>query len=55
MDFVRGLGIDVAITDHPDELLRRIADDVPTRTSRRKRAPKPVRVMRELSRRATTR
>jgi glycerophosphoryl diester phosphodiesterase len=52
MDFVRGLGVDVAITDHPDELLRRIAADLPTRTVRKKQAPKPVRVMRELSRRA---
>ncbi len=52
MDFVRGLGVDVAITDHPDELLRRIAADLPTRTVRTKQAPKPVRVMRELSRRA---
>jgi glycerophosphoryl diester phosphodiesterase len=53
MDFVRTLGIDVAITDHPHELLRRIADDVPLQPARRKRAPKPVRVMRELSRRAS--
>jgi glycerophosphoryl diester phosphodiesterase len=52
MDFVRGLGVDVAITDHPDELLRRIAADLPTRTTRKKQTPKPVRVMRELSRRA---
>jgi glycerophosphoryl diester phosphodiesterase len=55
MDFVRGLGVDAAITDNPVELLRRIAEDVPTRPSRRKQAPKPVRVMRELSRRATSR
>ena len=52
MDFVRGLGVDAAITDHPDELLRRIAADLPTRIVRKKQAPKPVRVMRELSRRA---
>lgn len=52
MDFVRGLDVDAAITDHPGELLRRIAADLPTRTVLRKQAPKPVRVMRELSRRA---
>jgi glycerophosphoryl diester phosphodiesterase len=29
MDFVRVLGVDVAITDHPDELLRRLGRDAP--------------------------
>lgn len=52
MDYVRVLGVDVAVTDHPDELLRRIRSDVPPRPGRKKAAPKPVRVMRELSRRA---
>jgi glycerophosphoryl diester phosphodiesterase len=51
MDYVRELGIDAAITDHPDELLRRIAEGLPTRRVARKPAPRPVRVMRELSRR----
>lgn len=52
MDLVRVLGVDVAVTDHPDELLRRIRTDVPPRPARTKPAPTPVRVMRELSRRA---
>jgi glycerophosphoryl diester phosphodiesterase len=52
MDFVRQLGVDAVITDHPDELLRRLASDAPVATARRKPRPKPVRVMRELSRRA---
>jgi glycerophosphoryl diester phosphodiesterase len=52
MDLVRVLGVDAAITDQPDELLRRIRGDVPPRPARKKPAPKPVRVMRELSRRA---
>ena len=52
MDFARGIGIDAAITDRPDELLRRIRADVPTTTVGRKRKPRPARVMRELSRRA---
>jgi glycerophosphoryl diester phosphodiesterase len=52
MDFVRELGIDAAITDNPDELLRRIRTGAPTRRVPVKPTPKPVRVMRELSRRA---
>jgi glycerophosphoryl diester phosphodiesterase len=52
MDLVRELGPDVAITDHPEVLLRRLAADAPAPTGRRKPQPKPVRVMRELSRRA---
>ena len=52
MDFVRELGIDAAITDNPDELLRRIRTDAPTLRVPVKPTPKPVRVMRELSRRA---
>jgi glycerophosphoryl diester phosphodiesterase len=51
MDFVRQLGIDAAITDHPDELLRRIAAEVPPAPVPSKPRPKPVQVMRELSRR----
>jgi glycerophosphoryl diester phosphodiesterase len=51
MDFVRELGIDAAITDHPEELLRRIAEDLPTTRVPSRPRPKPVRVMRELSRR----
>jgi glycerophosphoryl diester phosphodiesterase len=51
MDLVRELGVDAVITDHPDELLRRLAAGPPAPAVRRPR-PKPVRVMRELSRRA---
>jgi glycerophosphoryl diester phosphodiesterase len=52
MDFVRALSVDVAITDCPAELLRRLATEPPVRAVPKKPAPKPVRVMRELSRRA---
>jgi glycerophosphoryl diester phosphodiesterase len=52
MDFVRALGVDAAITDRPAELLRRLSSGPPPRAVPRKRAPAPVRVMRELSRRA---
>jgi glycerophosphoryl diester phosphodiesterase len=30
MDLVRDLGVDVVITDHPDEMLRKLGRDVPT-------------------------
>ncbi|GAA3181144.1 glycerophosphodiester phosphodiesterase [Blastococcus jejuensis] len=54
MDLVRELGVDVAITDHPDELMQRLAAPLPPpAAARKKQAPKPVRVMRELSRRST--
>jgi glycerophosphoryl diester phosphodiesterase len=52
MDLVRELGVDAVITDHPDELLRRLAAGPPAPAVRRRPRPKPVRVMRELSRRA---
>lgn len=53
MDLVRELGVDAAITDHPEEMLQRLAAPLPPPSARRKQAPKPVRVMRDLSRRAT--
>jgi glycerophosphoryl diester phosphodiesterase len=30
MDLMRDLGLDAVITDHPDEMLRRLGRDVPT-------------------------